>query len=149
MKLQKIKLQMIKEQQAIYYLDPITTPKDIVNFVNSQEHYDLATTEHIIVIGLDTKNKVNIYTEVATGATGYTNFKMAEVFKSLLLSNSSKFILAHNHPSGDATPSKEDMQVTAQVEEASKLMGLTFLDHIIITDNNYTSIMSEKAKEVK
>ena len=145
MEIQKIKLQMVKENTTIYTLDKIKTPKDIVELINAHEHYDLTPTEKIIVIGVDNKNQVNTYTEIATGTAGYTNFKMCDLFKPLLLSNSSKFIMVHNHPSGDTTPSKEDLNITDKVEEASKLMGLEFLDHIIIGDD-YTSIMTLRQK---
>lgn len=144
MEIQKVKLQMVKDGSAIYTLEKITTPKDIIKLINAHERYDLATTEKIIVVGMDNKNQVNTYSEIATGTTGYANFSMSELFKTLLLSNSSKFIIVHNHPSGDATPGKEDFDVTEKVKAAAKLMGIQFLDHIVIGDNNYTSIMSMK-----
>lgn len=147
MEIQKVKLQMVKDGSAIYTLEKITTPKDIIKLINAHERYDLATTEKIVVVGMDSKNQVNTYSEIATGTMGYANFNMSELFKTLLLSNSSKFIIVHNHPSGDATPGKEDFDVTEKVKAAAKLMGIQFLDHIVIGDNNYTSIMS--IKEVK
>ncbi len=143
MEIQKVKLQMVKDTAAIYTQEKIATPRDIVALINSYEEYNLSPTEKIIVIGLNTKNQVNIYTEIATGAVGYANFKTSDLFKPLLLSNSDKFILVHNHPSGDATPSKEDKDMTARVKTSALLMGLTLLDHIVIGDNGYTSIMSE------
>ena len=148
MTIQKIKLQMVKEASAIYTSEKITTAMDIVKLINAHEEYELTPTEKIILIGLNTKNQVNIYTEIASGASGYANFKINNLFKPLLLSNSDKFILVHNHPSGDATPSQEDIKITKQAEDASKLMGIVLLDHIIISDTNYTSIITYK-KEVK
>ena len=148
MTIQKIKLQMIKEASAIYTQETITTPTDIVKLVNSYEEYNLSPTEKIILIGLNTKNQVNIYTEIASGAPGYANFKTSDLFKPLLLSNSSKFILVHNHPSGDATPSKEDKDITAKVKTSALLMGLTLLDHIVIGDNSYASVLNS-IEEVK
>lgn len=142
MEIQKVKLQMVKEMSAIYTQETIKTPTDIVKLINLYEEYNLSPMEKIIVIGLNTKNQVNIYTEIATGAVGYANFKTSDLFKPLLLSNSDKFILVHNHPSGDATPSKEDKDMTERVKTSALLMGLTLLDHIIIGDNGYTSIMS-------
>ena len=92
MEIQKVKLQMVKEMSTIYTQETITTPTDIVKLINSYEEYDLSPMEKVIVIGLNTKNQVNIYTEIATGATGYANFKISDLFEPLLLSNSSKFI---------------------------------------------------------
>ena len=142
MEIQKVKLQMIKDKSTTYALEQITTPTDIVKLINAYEKYDLTPTEKIVVIAMNNKNQVNTYTEVAMGIAGYTNFNMSELFKTVLLSNSSKFIVVHNHPSGDATPSREDFETTEKIGKASKIMGLQFLDHIVIGDNSYTSIMS-------
>lgn len=144
MEIQKIKLQMVRDNKAIYTLDKITKPTDIVKLINAHEKYDLATTEKVIVIATDNKNQINTYSEIATGTTGFANFSMSEMFKVVILSNSSKFILVHNHSSGDPTPSKDDLNITKRIQEASKIMGLEFLDHIVIGANDsYTSIMSE------
>jgi len=140
MKIQRVKLQMVREPSAIYTAESITSPADIVALVNKYEQYDLSPTEKLILIGLNSKNRVNVYTEIATGAENYTIFSMSNIFQTLMLSNSDKFILAHNHPSGDPTPSKEDMKTTSKVEAAASIMGLTLLDHIIISGDNYTSI---------
>ncbi len=148
MTIQKVKLQMVKEPSAIYTAEKIATAMDIVKLINAHEEYELTPTEKIILIGLNTKNQVNIYTEIASGATGYANFKVNNLFKPLLLSNSDKFILVHNHPSGDSTPSQEDIKLTKQVKDASKLMGIMLLDHIVIGDTNYTSIIYEKGGEI-
>ena len=141
MKYQKIKLQMVKEQ-SIEYTTQITKPIDIVDFINKYEDYSSSPNEKIIVIGLNRKNKVNIYTEIASGPSGFCNCTIADMFKPLLISNSSKFIIAHNHPTGDSKPSKEDIKVTKKIMDSAKLMGLEFLDHIVIGDNSYNSIMS-------
>lgn len=143
MEIQKIKLQMIKEGKPIYTLDTITSTKDIVELINAHEKYDLTPVQKVIVIGMNNKNQIAIYTEVAMGTQKYANIEIAEIIKPLLISNSCKFILVHNRPSGDSTPSKEDINITKQIQEISKIMGLEFLDHIIIADDNYTSIIKE------
>ena len=143
MEFQKIKLQMVKETTAIYTAETIKTPSDIVALINKYEQYDLSPTEKVVLIGLNTKNQVNIYTEVATGGTNYANFNMNDLFKPLLLSNCTRFILAHNHPSGDATPSGYDKKMTNQIKTASAILGLEFLDHIVIGEDCYSSIMNE------
>lgn len=70
---------------------------------------------------------------------------MSELFKSILMSNSVKFILIHNHPSGDATPSWKDIEITKEILKGAAILKLQFLDHIVIGDNDYQSIM-EKLK---
>ena len=143
MKFQKVKLQMVKETTAIYTAETIKTPLDIVTLINKYEQYDLSPTEKMVLIGLNTKNQVNIYMEVATGGVDNVNCNINDLFKPLLLANCTKFILAHNHPSGDATPSSNDKRITNQIKTASAILGLQFLDHIVIGDDCYSSIMSE------
>jgi len=143
MKFQKVKLQMVKEAAAIYTAETIKSPLDIVALINKYEQYDLSPTEKIILIGLNTKNQVNIYTEVATGGADYANFSVSDLFKPLLVTNCTKFILAHNHPSGDATPSGEDKRMTDRIKTAASILGVQFLDHIVIGDNCYSSIIKE------
>lgn len=58
-----------------------------------------------------------------------------------------RFILVHNHPSGDATPSIEDLEITKKIEEGAKLLQLQFLDHIVIGDGIYQSIITNKRKK--
>lgn len=142
MEIQKVKLQMIRESTGEYNAK-IKSPIDIVNFINEQEQYSLAPNESIIVIGLSIKNEI-IYSQVATGGVNSTFIKPADIFKPLLVANCSKFILVHNHPSGDSTPSKEDIALTDTIKAAADIMGIEFLDHVVIGDNNYTSIMSIK-----
>lgn len=77
------------------------------------------------------------------GGINWCNFSQSELFKTILLSNSSKFILVHNHPSGNVQPSKNDYEITKKILEVSKLLDLQFLDHIVIGDNEYTSIISQ------
>lgn len=148
MEIQKVKLQMIKDNSTIYTLTKITKPKEIVELVNAHERYDLAPTINVVVIALDNKNQVHNYAEIATGTINYANFSMSNMFKVVLLSNSNKFILVQNRPSGDTTPSQTDLRLTDEIKQASKIMGLEFLDHIIIGGEDlYTSIMSKKEEE--
>jgi len=142
MKFQKVKLQMVKETAEEYTTPAIKSTIDIVNFINKQERYDLSPNEKLIVIGLDTKSKINIYAEVVSGAGNYASFAIADIFKPLLISNSTRFILVHNHPSGDATPSTDDLITTKEVQKVADMMKIKFLDHIVIGENNFVSIMS-------
>lgn len=76
----------------------------------------------------------------------WCNFSLCELFKSILISNSNKFILIHNHPSGDSTPSNNDIRITREILKGAEILEIQFLDHIVIGDiNNYQSIM-EKSK---
>lgn len=145
MEIQKVKLQMIKENTEEYNAK-IKSPIDIVTFINEQEQYSLAPNENIIVVGLSIKNEI-VYSQVASGGINSAFIKPADIFKPLLVANCSKFILVHNHPSGDSTPSKEDIALTDTIKAAADIMGIEFLDHVVIGDNTYTSIMSIKESE--
>ena len=65
--------------------------------------------------------------------------EMPAIFQRLLMSNSSQFIIAHNHPSGNLTPSEEDIHLTRRIKRAGNLMGIKLLDHIIVNNETYTS----------
>lgn len=139
MKVNKIRLQMVKEKEVEYKQTRISTAKDIVNFMNEIENIDLLAEESTFVLCLNTKNEIISYSEIAKGGTSFCNFDMKTLFKNILLTNANKFILVHNHPSGDSTPSKNDIEITKQIKKASEIMNVNFLDHLVIAGNNYSS----------
>lgn len=141
MKVNKIRLQMVKEKEVEYNKTIITTAKDIVKFINEIENLDLSAEESTFVLCLNTKNEIVSYSEIAKGGINFCNFDMKSLFKNILLSNASKFILIHNHPSGDSTPSKNDIEITKKIKQASEIMDINFLDHLVIAGNNYSSCM--------
>lgn len=145
MKAYKVKLQMVKEKTIEY--DPmIAKPMDIVKFINSIENYDLSINERVVVIALNTKNHIVAYTEISIGNINACSMNPADIFRFLFTTNSNKFVLVHNHPSGDSTPSGIDIEVTKQIQKVSDLMRVEFLDHIIIGDNEFTSIFEYMKK---
>lgn len=146
MEFYKIKLQMIRDKTLLYD-KPITQPNDIVKFINTLENYDLSTIENTVVIALSTKNEIVAYAEIGKGTLNGCGLDIPSIFRVVLMANSSKFILVHNHPSGDSTPSKTDIKATKNILDASKLMQIQFLDHIIIGDNTFTSIFNEIINE--
>lgn len=135
----KMKIQLAKTY-SIEYDETISNPTDIVEFLNSVEHYDLALNEQVIAIALNTKNKILAYSDIYIGATDLCHVNVSDIFKFLCSTPATKFILVHNHPSGDSTPSKSDLQLTERIKTLSVLMGIPLIDHIIIGDNTYTSV---------
>ena len=81
---------------------------------------------------LDTKNKVTGLFKVSQGSLNSSIVHPREVFKRALMQNSNSIILAHNHPSGDVTPSGEDISITRRLQEAGDILGIKVLDHLII-----------------
>jgi len=93
--------------------------------------------EQMLVILLDTKNKM-IGVQVAfVGTINAINISMRELFKPAIVSSAASIIIAHNHPSGDPTPSPEDVAVTRDIVAAGKLLDIIVLDHIIIGVGEY------------
>jgi DNA repair protein RadC len=96
--------------------------------------------EHLRVICLDTKNRVQKIQTLYVGSLNSSLLRVGEVFKEAIRLNSAAIILVHNHPSGDPTPSADDIQVTRDVTAASKLLDIDLLDHLIIGHGQWVSL---------
>ncbi len=97
------------------------------------------TKEHFLALHLDTKNKIICVDQVSVGSLTASIVHPREVMKSCLLSSCSALVLVHNHPSGDPTPSREDMEITTRIKECCELLGLRLLDHVIVCESQYVS----------
>lgn len=96
--------------------------------------------EHLIVIMLDTKNSVIGINTVTVGSLNAATVCMRELFKPAIIANSASIIVSHNHPSGDPTPSPEDVSVTRMIVEAGKLLAIDVLDHIVCGEDRWVSL---------
>lgn len=123
-----------------WYGGNIKKPEDVQKLVN--EHIDLkdADREHFIVFYLDRKSSINAINTVSIGGLNSTHVHPREVFKTALLSSAASIILCHNHPSGDPTPSREDVDITRRLVEVGEILGIDVLDHVIIGVNRYYSL---------
>ncbi len=99
--------------------------------------------EKLTVLYLDTKNQVLKEEVVSVGSLNANIVHPREVFKSAVMESSASVILTHNHPSGDPTPSREDIAVTEKLVEGGKILGIDVLDHVIIGDGRYVSLKDE------
>ena len=97
-------------------------------------------TEHVYLILTDTKNRFIKEILLSKGSVNMSILPVREIFIEALRYQAVNILLLHNHPSGDATPSMQDIDVTGQILEASRLLNIPLLDHIIIGDNRYTSL---------
>lgn len=95
--------------------------------------------EVFAILCLSTKHRVIAYHEVSRGALDATLVHPREVFKAALLANAAAIVLAHNHPSGEPTPSPDDLQLTRRLVDAGVLLGIEVLDHIIVGEARYYS----------
>lgn len=146
MEFYKVKLQMIKEK-AVICNDSMKSSMDVVAFINSIENYHQNTNETMSVIALSTKNEILAYADISIGAIDYCIMNIPTILQIVLLANAPKFILVHNHPSGNSTPSASDIESTKQLQMVADIMKLQLLDHIVIGDDSYTSIMEELNKK--
>ena len=112
--------------------DAATIGKEFMNIHEEPEEY-------MYMICMNVKNKVIGIFEISHGTVNASLVTPREVFQKALLANSVSIILMHNHPSGDSTPSREDIDVTKRLVEAGKIVGIDVLDHIIIGDH-YSSL---------
>ena len=99
--------------------------------------------EYFKVLFLNQSNQVLGYTLISEGGITETSVDVRVILQAALLTNSVALVLAHNHPSGNPRPSRQDMEITKQVKEAAKLMRITVIDHLILTDAGYYSFADE------
>jgi DNA repair protein RadC len=96
--------------------------------------------EHLRTVLLDTKNRVQAVSTIYIGSLNASMIRVGEIFKDALKWNSAALIVAHNHPSGDPTPSPEDVLVTREIVSAGKLLDVEVLDHLVIGHGRYVSM---------
>lgn len=95
-------------------------------------YFDGADREYFAAMLLDTKNNVVGISTISVGCLDRAIAHPREVFKPAILANAARIIIAHNHPSGDPTPSKEDITMTKQIAEAGEIIGIPVLDSIVV-----------------
>jgi len=111
---------------------------DVVELLGDKmRHLD---REHFAVLLLDTKHHVLGWEIVSIGSLDASIVHPREVFKAAVRRSASAVILAHNHPSGDSSPSEADIKCTNRLEAAGQVLGIAVLDHVIIGDGNYASL---------
>ena len=120
----------------------IRTPGDVANLVMLE--MSLLEQEHLRTLLLDTKNHVLRIADVYAGSLNAAMVRIGEVFRTAIRANAAAIIVVHKHPSGDPTPSAEDVRVTEMLVEAGKLLDIGVLDHVIIGRNRYVSLKERK-----
>ncbi|MDB5081915.1 MAG: hypothetical protein JWP00_3839 [Chloroflexi bacterium] len=100
--------------------------------------------EHLKVIMLDNKNRVLRMHTVYVGTINSSQVRVAEIYREPIRQNAVSIIVAHNHPSGDPTPSREDEEVTVELIAAGKLLGIELLDHLVIGHQRFVSLRERR-----
>lgn len=121
----------------------VKSPGDIANLFMQELRYEKKEIMKLII--LNNKNIIQKIINISLGATNSVSVEPKEILLEAIKSQANRIILIHNHPSGDPTPSKADYLVTDRIHECADIMGIELLDHIVIGDGRYESILS-KAK---
>lgn len=125
----------------IQHRTTIKSPEDVKNMVMEEMRY--FDREHFRVLYLDRKAGLVTMEDISIGGLHSSIVHPREVFKTAIKRSAASIILVHNHPSGDPTPSREDIEVTRRLIEVGKIMGIEVLDHIIVGDNTYCSLKAK------
>lgn len=116
----------------------IRSPKDVFTLLESDLRY--ATKEHFVCLFLNTKNHVISKEIISIGSLNAAIVHPREVFRAAMKRCSASIICVHNHPSGDSSPSPEDIELTKRLVQAGKVVGIELLDHLIIAGSSYLSL---------
>ncbi|MED4360336.1 RadC family protein [Geobacillus stearothermophilus] len=133
-----VSLKLVRESSVLYRERQIKSPEDVYKLL--KPFLAEADREKFVVVCLDTKNQPTAINVCHVGSLNSSIVHPREVFKSAILSNSASIIVAHNHPSSDPTPSREDIDVTRRLVEAGRIVGIELLDHVIVGEERFVSL---------
>jgi DNA repair protein RadC len=135
-KIPQLKLCILREPESAP-MPLIRSPEDFEQYLLPMRHL---SEEHFVTLHLSSIHQVIGYHLVSQGTLSSSLAHPREVFKAALLSNAYAIVLAHNHPAGSMLASPDDIQTTKQLVHAGKIMGVTVLDHLIVTHTGVYSI---------
>lgn len=136
--LKVVSIEMVKEKTYPFRTNTLRSPSDVEDLV--REFIGNCDRENFIVISLSTKNQVCNINVCHRGSINASIVHPRETFKTAILSNAASIIIAHNHPSGNCQPSREDIDVTNRIKEAGNILGIELLDHCIVSDSEFYSM---------
>jgi DNA repair protein RadC len=116
----------------------VSSPSDVASLLMSE--MALLEQEHLRLVLLDTRNRVIGTPTVYVGSLNTSVVRIAELFKTAIRENAAAIIVVHNHPSGDPSPSPEDVQITREIVRAGNLLDIPLLDHLVIAHQRFVSL---------
>lgn len=135
----KYNLELVKDE-SVQYEAKITSRDEAYKKFLEVFKLDKKPEEYMVMFSLNNKNDINGAFLIAKGGINNTNFSIQNIIKRAMLCNCQKILLAHNHPTGDPTPSLTDIHTTKRIKEACELMSIEFLDHFVIGENCFQTI---------
>ena len=134
----RLRISVVREGRA-RYSEPLRLSSDVYRFL--QRRARAWDREHFLMLPLDGKNRVLGFEVVSVGTLSASLVHPREVFKAAILANAAAIVVAHNHPSGDPTPSAEDRAITQRLKQAGELLGVRVLDHVVLGADRYYSFV--------
>ncbi|URJ36726.3 JAB domain-containing protein [Paenibacillus polymyxa] len=137
-RVQVIHLELVREKSMLFAGRKVHKPDDTVQLF--REFIGDCDRESFCILTLSTKNQPLALQQVSLGTLNSSILHPREVFKFSILSNAASIIACHNHPSGDPTPSSEDISMSRRLQKSGELLGIELLDHIILGQDGYVSM---------
>lgn len=134
---------LIKEKGFNYSAETLTHPDEIAKFMNDAFHLNKRTEEYLYMISFNTKMKINGVFEISHGTVNASLCSPREVYIKALLTGAAYIVMVHNHPSGDPTPSKEDLDVSERMKKAGEIIGVGLCDFIIVGAGSFISFLEK------
>jgi DNA repair protein RadC len=133
-----VSLKLVKESSLLYKDRCVRSPEDGYQLL--KQFLGEVDREYFVVVCLDTKNQPTSLNVCHIGSLNASIVHPRECFKPAILSNAASILVGHNHPSGKAAQSMEDVEVTKRLVESGKILGIDVLDHIVLGDGEYVSL---------
>lgn len=129
---------LVKRNAVNYKDNKFNSAKSVVDMMNSLYDLNSMAEEHVYLLAMNTKCYIIAAFLLSKGSVNASIIEPRGVFTRLCLCGANNFILLHNHPSGDSTPSNDDFNATNKLKECADLMGMKFLDHLVVGDRYYS-----------
>ncbi|HWQ80656.1 MAG TPA: DNA repair protein RadC [Ignavibacteria bacterium] len=137
----RYKDELLKNENLRLSREAITEPSLAVNFIRAEiSDY---SKEHFLVLNLDVRNRIIDIDVISKGTLTSSLVHPRETFESAIRKHAASIMVAHNHPSGDANPSEDDIKISKRLSESGRILGIELIDHIIITKYSYCSLKNK------
>jgi len=121
------------------HFERLNAPSDVAEIVRAK--LSGSTQENFVALGLDSRQKLRLIQTIAIGSLAQVDVHPRELFRPLVRAGVHACVIAHNHPSGDLSPSEADLCLTRRMMEVGKIIGIPVLDHVIVSDRDWISLV--------